>query len=126
MREDVNRQRSLLANAWKVLNDRERHIICERRLKDEPASLEDLALHYGISRERVRQIEMRAMQKLQKAARQQAIPMAAKAPAVHADTVILGRGSGNSSRLCPEPNPAGQLFPVDVIHRPDGYRQMEP
>jgi len=76
-REDLNRQRSLFANAWKVLNDRERHIVCVRHLTDEPVSLEDLALHYGISRERVRQVEMRAMQKLQKAARQQAIPMAA-------------------------------------------------
>jgi RNA polymerase sigma-32 factor len=51
----------------KVLNDRERHILSERRLKDEPATLEELSARYGISRERVRQIEVRAFEKLQKA-----------------------------------------------------------
>ena len=49
------------------LNDRERHILTERRLKDEPTTLEDLSQQYGISRERVRQIEVRAFEKLQKA-----------------------------------------------------------
>ncbi|MCZ6496081.1 MAG: sigma factor-like helix-turn-helix DNA-binding protein, partial [Alphaproteobacteria bacterium] len=44
----------------------ERHILVERRLKDTPATLQDLSRHYGISRERVRQIEVRAFQKLQK------------------------------------------------------------
>jgi RNA polymerase sigma-32 factor len=48
------------------LNERERHILTERRLKDEPTTLEDLSQHYGISRERVRQIEVRAFEKLQK------------------------------------------------------------
>jgi RNA polymerase sigma-32 factor len=76
-REDLNRQRSLFAKAWNVLNDRERHIVRVRRLMDEPVTLEDLALQYGISRERVRQVEMRAMQKLQKAVRERAISMAA-------------------------------------------------
>ena len=50
-----------------VLNDRERHILIERRLKDEPTTLEDLSVAYGISRERVRQIEVRAFEKLQSA-----------------------------------------------------------
>ena len=50
-----------------MLNDRERHILTERRLKDEPTTLEDLAAEYGISRERVRQIEVRAFEKLQSA-----------------------------------------------------------
>ena len=49
-----------------ALNERERHIIQERRLKDEPATLEDLSKEYGVSRERVRQIEVRAFEKLQK------------------------------------------------------------
>jgi RNA polymerase sigma-32 factor len=50
-----------------LLNDRERHILSERRLKDEPLTLEELSQHYGISRERVRQIEVRAFEKLQRA-----------------------------------------------------------
>jgi RNA polymerase sigma-32 factor len=48
-----------------VLNEREKHILTERRLKEEPTTLEDLSTHYGISRERVRQIEVRAFEKLQ-------------------------------------------------------------
>jgi RNA polymerase sigma-32 factor len=56
----------LLAQAMKSLNERERHILTERRLKEEPATLEDLSAKYGISRERVRQIEVRAFEKLQK------------------------------------------------------------
>ena len=57
----------MLASALKQLTDRERHIIVERRLGDEPTTLEDLSAKYGISRERVRQIEVRAFDKLQKA-----------------------------------------------------------
>jgi RNA polymerase sigma-32 factor len=49
------------------LSDRERHILTERRLKDDPTTLEELASQYGVSRERVRQIEVRAFEKLQKA-----------------------------------------------------------
>ena len=56
----------LLEDAMTELTDRERHILTERRLKDEPTTLEDLAGHYGVSRERVRQIEVRAFEKLQK------------------------------------------------------------
>jgi RNA polymerase sigma-32 factor len=57
---------SLLEEAMTELTDRERHILTERRLKDEPTTLEDLASQYGVSRERVRQIEVRAFEKLQK------------------------------------------------------------
>ena len=56
----------LLEEAMTELTDRERHILTERRLKDEPTTLEDLASQYGVSRERVRQIEVRAFEKLQK------------------------------------------------------------
>jgi RNA polymerase sigma-32 factor len=66
-REELNGRKTLLAGALKVLNERERHIIDERRLKDDPATLEELSQHYQISRERVRQIEVRAFEKLQKA-----------------------------------------------------------
>ena len=56
----------LLEEAMTELTDRERHILTERRLKDEPTTLEELAGPYGVSRERVRQIEVRAFEKLQK------------------------------------------------------------
>jgi len=60
---------SLLEEAMTELTDRERHILTERRLKDEPTTLEELASEYGVSRERVRQIEVRAFEKLQKSMR---------------------------------------------------------
>ncbi|HEX3208465.1 MAG TPA: RNA polymerase sigma factor RpoH [Geminicoccaceae bacterium] len=60
-------RRGLLAEGLQVLNERERHILAERRLKDEPKTLEDLSQIYGVSRERVRQIEARAFEKLRQA-----------------------------------------------------------
>ena len=68
--EELSKRQVLLDNALSALNERERHILTERRLKDEPATLEDLSREYGISRERVRQIEVRAFEKLQKSMRQ--------------------------------------------------------
>jgi RNA polymerase sigma-32 factor len=65
--EELGYRRDLLKDAMTVLNERERHILTERRLKEEPTTLEDLSTQYGISRERVRQIEVRAFEKLQKA-----------------------------------------------------------
>ncbi|GBQ45030.1 RNA polymerase sigma factor RpoH [Komagataeibacter sucrofermentans] len=65
--EEYSGRQALLANAMKSLNDRERHILTERRLKDEPATLEELSHVYNISRERVRQIEVRAFEKVQAA-----------------------------------------------------------
>ena len=65
--EELNGRKALLSGALKALNDRERHILIERRLKDNPTTLEELSQQYGISRERVRQIEVRAFEKLQKA-----------------------------------------------------------
>jgi RNA polymerase sigma-32 factor len=65
-REELSGRKALLASALKTLNERERHILVERRLKDKPATLEELSQQYGISRERVRQIEARAIQRLQK------------------------------------------------------------
>jgi RNA polymerase sigma-32 factor len=50
-----------------ALNERERHILTERRLVDDPKTLEELSQYHGVSRERVRQIEVRAFEKLQKA-----------------------------------------------------------
>jgi RNA polymerase sigma-32 factor len=65
--DELDHRRTLLARAMHVLNERERHILTERRLKDEPQTLEELSQQYGISRERVRQIEVRAFEKLQRA-----------------------------------------------------------
>lgn len=72
-REELDTRRVLLATAMETLNPRERHILVERRLSDNPKTLEDLSGEYGISRERVRQIEARAFEKLQKAVRQAAV-----------------------------------------------------
>ncbi|HWD50122.1 MAG TPA: RNA polymerase sigma factor RpoH [Rhizomicrobium sp.] len=63
--EEMGERHDLLASAMSELNERERDIIEARRLRDEPATLEDLSQKYGISRERVRQIEVRAFEKLQ-------------------------------------------------------------
>jgi RNA polymerase sigma-32 factor len=68
-RQEHNSRHSLLVEGLKKLNDRERHILTQRRLIDEPVTLEDLSQHYNISRERVRQIEVRAFEKLQKSMR---------------------------------------------------------
>jgi RNA polymerase sigma-32 factor len=70
-REEFSGRKALLSGALKTLNDRERHILIERRLKDNPTTLEDLSQQYGISRERVRQIEVRAFEKLQKSMKTQ-------------------------------------------------------
>lgn len=71
--EEYSQRMGLLGDAMKDLTDRERHILTERRLKDEPTTLEDLAKQYGVSRERVRQIEVRAFEKLQKAMKTAAV-----------------------------------------------------
>jgi len=72
-REDLTNRRMLLGEALKSLNERERHILIERRLKDEPTTLEELSQQYNISRERVRQIEVRAFEKLQKGMKTQIV-----------------------------------------------------
>ena len=69
--EEMSGRKALLNGALKTLNERERHILIERRLKDNPTTLEDLSQQYNISRERVRQIEVRAFEKLQKAMKTQ-------------------------------------------------------
>jgi RNA polymerase sigma-32 factor len=66
-RQELGLRRDLLRGAMSHLTERERDILIERRLKEEPTTLEDLSQKYRISRERVRQIEVRAFEKLQKA-----------------------------------------------------------
>jgi len=65
--EEREVRHDLLVEAMDSLNDREKHILAERRLAEEPKTLEELSQVYGVSRERVRQIEVRAFEKLQKA-----------------------------------------------------------
>jgi RNA polymerase sigma-32 factor len=81
-RQEMTGRKALLSDALKTLNERERHILIERRLKDNPTTLEDLSQQYSISRERVRQIEVRAFEKLQKAMHNQVTEQrrAARAP----------------------------------------------
>ena len=68
-RQELESRRALLSAAMEGLNDRERHILVERRLSENPKTLEELSGEYGVSRERVRQIEARAFEKIQKSVR---------------------------------------------------------
>ncbi|UWR31187.1 RNA polymerase sigma factor RpoH [Sulfitobacter sp. W002] len=65
-RDELETRREMLAEALDVLNDREKDILTQRRLSDETVTLEDLSSQYDVSRERIRQIEVRAFEKLQK------------------------------------------------------------
>jgi len=67
--QEFGRRKAMMEEALKTLNERERQILVERRLTENPATLEDLSHRYNVSRERVRQIENRAFEKLQKAVR---------------------------------------------------------
>ena len=71
--QERTQRMGLLESAMTELTDRERHFLTERRLKDSPTTLEELAAEYGVSRERVRQIEVRAFEKLQKSMQAAAI-----------------------------------------------------
>ncbi|MEM9639023.1 MAG: sigma-70 family RNA polymerase sigma factor, partial [Pseudomonadota bacterium] len=65
-RNELEARRELLGEAMSVLNDREKDILTQRRLSDKTVTLEDLSAEYDVSRERIRQIEVRAFEKLQK------------------------------------------------------------
>jgi RNA polymerase sigma-32 factor len=84
--EETDNRRKALGEALSVLNDRERRIFEARRLADDPITLEDLAAEFGVSRERVRQIEVRAFEKVQRAVKSRIAAMetrpAAAAPAL--------------------------------------------
>jgi len=85
--EQATNRRKALGEALTVLNDRERRIFEARRLADDPVTLEDLASEFAVSRERVRQIEVRAFEKVQKAVKNQIaameVPQAASALPAH-------------------------------------------
>ena len=80
-RQEFDARMDLLSAAMEDLNERERHILTERRLTDDPKTLEELSEEYNVSRERIRQIEVRAFEKLQKAmkrmAKEQGLPAGA-------------------------------------------------
>jgi RNA polymerase sigma-32 factor len=84
--EEADNRRMALNDALGVLNERERRIFEARRLADDPMTLEDLAAEFGVSRERVRQIEVRAFEKVQKAVKNRVATMEAPpvAPAMSA------------------------------------------
>src|SRR6201981_3073143 len=65
--DELNQRRKLLGEAMAQLNAREREILVERRLREEPLTLEDLSRRFHVSRERIRQLEVRAVDKLRKA-----------------------------------------------------------
>lgn len=69
-KDELDNRREMLAGAMDVLNDREKDILMKRRLQDQPLTLEDLSGEYNVSRERIRQIEVRAFEKLQKRVRE--------------------------------------------------------
>jgi RNA polymerase sigma-32 factor len=80
-RDELEARRELLIAAFDVLNDREKDILTKRRLSDQPMTLEDLSGEYDVSRERIRQIEVRAFEKLQKRMRDLAREKGMLAPA---------------------------------------------
>ena len=84
--EESQNRRKALGDALSVLNDRERRIFEARRLADDPITLEDLAAEFGVSRERVRQIEVRAFEKVQRAVKSRIAAMETRpaAPALQA------------------------------------------
>src|SRR5689334_2417769 len=84
--EELDNRRKALISALDVLNDRERRIFEARRLADDPVTLEDLAAEFGVSRERVRQIEVRAFEKVQKAVKNRVAAMEAPTAAQPAVT----------------------------------------
>ncbi|MEO0358064.1 MAG: RNA polymerase factor sigma-32, partial [Pseudomonadota bacterium] len=65
-KDELDTRREMLAQSMDVLNDREKDILMQRRLQDQAITLEELSGQYGVSRERIRQIEVRAFEKLQK------------------------------------------------------------
>ena len=87
--EEFATRRKALSEALSVLNDRERRIFEARRLADEPVTLEELADEFGVSRERVRQIEVRAFEKVQKAVRTRVADMETPAASTDVPTTSL-------------------------------------
>jgi RNA polymerase sigma-32 factor len=80
-KDEMDARRALLVQAMSVLNDREKDVLMQRRLAEDPVTLEDLSTAYGVSRERIRQIEVRAFEKLQAKMRELALGKGMAIPA---------------------------------------------
>jgi len=78
--EEASMRHDMLTEAIEKLNDRERRVFEARRLRDDPVTLEDLSQEFGVSRERIRQIEVRAFEKVQKTVKTAAIKALAPKP----------------------------------------------
>ncbi|MGF1641600.1 MAG: RNA polymerase factor sigma-32 [Rhodospirillales bacterium] len=98
--DELNKRRALFRDALDVLDERERHILCERMLREVPASLSTLSARLGLSRERVRQIGARALEKVRKRVRRAAID--ATAAAVRR---AAAPGPSTRARIAPSPHP---------------------
>ncbi|MEM1371334.1 MAG: RNA polymerase sigma factor RpoH [Pseudomonadota bacterium] len=90
--EELAQRRAFLASALDVLNDRERRIFTARRLSEDPLTLEDLSGEFNVSRERIRQIEVRAFEKVQQAVKK------ASTQAAQGSTAEADEGSGRSKQ----------------------------
>jgi RNA polymerase sigma-32 factor len=86
--DELETRRSMLVNAMKSLNDREKRIFQARRLSEDPVTLEELSAEFDISRERVRQIEVRAFEKVQEAVQKEARDRAKAVRVVDADASL--------------------------------------
>ena len=82
--DELETRRRMLAKAMSVLNDREKRIFQARRLAEDPVTLEELSAEFDISRERVRQIEVRAFEKVQEAVQKEALERASALRVVEA------------------------------------------
>ncbi len=88
--QEFGRRSKLLDRAMGILNPRERRILVERRLKEEPATLDDLSKEFNISRERVRQIEVRAFEKVQAAVKSGMAKLEAPVPVLPRPVAQIG------------------------------------
>jgi RNA polymerase sigma-32 factor len=123
--EETHGRRRLLAGALDTLSDRERQILAERRLRDHPATLEHLSQRYGISRERVRQIEVRAFEKVQRSVRTAAVEHrlamfdGASASQAQTPTGNAASSADSSKRGAVAPaSPSGSASPVKMLRNP--------
>src|SRR5690606_6791496 len=119
--DELDNRRGMLADAMAVLNERERRIFEARRLSDDPMTLEDLSGEFGISRERVRQIEVRAFEKVQDAVKAAARRQAQALRTIEAEPACAG--------FCPRSFVGDDLDPLAGRHAPAdalGGDQAEP
>jgi RNA polymerase sigma-32 factor len=86
--EEKRMRLDLLSEAMEKLTDRERRVFEQRRMQEEPATLEDLSQEFGVSRERIRQIEVRAFEKVQKAVKNAAQKALAPKAAIAAEARV--------------------------------------